>query len=85
MKVKSKAGSSLSFASTQMTKIEIKSLLQEWKKVQKYAWSLSSDDSKKEDGAASIPSNFKKFTLFKSANSFATTHERKIRRVGKFL
>ena len=58
-----RSSSSLSSTHTQMTKVERKALLQEQKQTLKAAWSSSSDDFEIEDGAARVPSNFKKFTI----------------------
>ena len=51
------------FFDTQMTKVEIRALLQEQKQTLKATWSSCTYDSKIEDGAMSVPPNFKKSTI----------------------
>ena len=54
-----RSSSALSSTHPQMTKVERKAR----KQTLKAAWSSSSDDYEIEDGAAHVPSNFKKFTI----------------------
>lgn len=62
-KPKSKEDSVLSSSLSSPTKVERKALLQERKRILKAAWSSSSDESKMEEDAVSVPPNFKKFTI----------------------